>query len=1090
MRRLSGQALRHCWTVLHRLLAILIAFAVVVSLGVAVLAWRLSRGPIDMPWLAQRIEAAVNPVGTSRLQVGSAALAWEGFHAGLDSPLDIRLTDVELRRPDGSAQLAVPRAELTLSVTALFRGRLAPRTLVIEQPSLTAQRTADGALRFTVGGDAHAKPAPTQVPAGTDLEGTFAELARPPANDSSRGRGNVLSQVRLLRIQDASLVLHDDQLGVTWQAPQASLELSRLRDGGVHGTAALTLALAGQQAQLHATADLPASGTGIHIQATLSSITPAAIAPAAIAPAAIAGTAQNATASPLAPLQALDMPVQTGVELTVGPHLRILQMHLTLDGGPGTARVAGSPVPIERAVLVASGTPEHAVLQSLRLVLPGTGGTAPSTVQVHGNADRTGGRVNAQVAIAFDQLAFAALPTIWPAGLAKSTRAWIVQNIPSGVAHEGHFDFSLAAAADLSGLALTAASGAFQADGLTVHWLRPAPPILQGEALLQLVDPDRIDIKVLAGQEASSPPGASSPQGTSPSPGMLSITGGQLHFTGLTQHDQQLAMQFQIAGPVPAAVDLLRNPRLGLLARHPMPLNSPSGQVNVGLTVSFPLIARLTADQVTIAAQARLTGLHLAGIAAGRDLDQGTIDLSAGNTGLAVNGDALLAGIPVQVQASMDFRPGPPAQVVQRVTLSGRPDARQLAAAGLDPGDVLIGPVPLTATLSERRNGSGSIQAQADLTPTALSVQPLGWRKPAGTPARAEATLALDHDRLSGIDPFRVQGDRLELDGSTAFDQGRIVTLRADRILLGGTQAQGVVQFPPDGPIAASFSGPTLDLSGRFANKATTPGTSSTAPGPPWSADARFDRVILADGHDITGVSARAADDGRVLRELRLQALTGPSAPVSLTIQQTAPRAGAAPERSMTLSAGDAGALLRAVGAVQTMDGGRLAVNATYQDGQSGHPLVGTAEIDNFRLRNAVGMGKLLQAMTLYGLVQALRGPGVGFTKLTMPFRWQGGVLTIAEARAMSPSLGLTAKGWLDLDRRRADMQGTIVPAYFFNSLLGRIPLLGRLFSPERGGGLFAASYAMRGPLDDPTVTVNPLTAVTPGFLRGLFGGF
>ncbi len=889
----------------------------------------------------------------------------------------------------------------------------------------------------------------------------------------------MLSQVRLLRIQDASLVLHDDQLGVTWQAPQASLELIRLPDGGVNGTAALTLALPGQQAQLHATADLPAGGAGIHIQATLSPIIPAAIAPAAIAK-----TALNGAASPLAPLQGLDMPVQTGVDVTVGPHLSIQHMHLTLDGGPGTAQIAGSPVPVVRAVLIVSGTPEHAVLQSLRLVLPGTGGTAPSTVLVHGNADRTDGGVSAQVSIAFDQLAFAALPTIWPAALAKSTRAWIVQNIPSGVAHDGHFDFTLAAAPDLSDLALTAASGAFQADGLTVHWLRPAPPILQGEAMLQLVDPDRIDIKVMAGQEASPTPGAS------PTPDMLALTGGQLRFTGLTRQDQQLAMQFQIAGSVPAAIDLLRNPRLGLLARHPMPLRDPAGQVNVGLTVSFPLIARLTADQVTIAAQAHLTGLHLAGIVAGRDLDQGTIDLSAANSGLTVNGDALLAGIPAQLQASMDFRPGPPVQVVQRVTVSGRPDARQLAAAGLDPGDVLIGPVPLTATLSERRNGSGSIQAQADLTPTALSVQPLGWRKPPGAPARAEATLALDHDRLTGIDPFQVQGDRLELDGRAEFDQGRIVTLRADRILLGGTQAQGLVQFPLAGPISASFSGSTLDLSGRFANQAAAPDTSSTAPGPPWSGDARFDRVILAGGRSVSAMSAHAADDGQVLRELRLQARTGPSAPVSLTIQQTAPHAGAAPERSMSLSAGDAGALLRAVGAVDTVDGGRLAVNATYQDGQSGRPLVGTAEIDDFRLRNAVGMGKLLQAMTLYGLVQALRGPGVDFTRLTMPFRFQDGVLTMTEARAISPSLGLTAKGWLDFDQRRADVQGTIVPAYFFNSLLGRLPVLGRLFSPERGGGLFAASYTLRGPLDDPTVTVNPLTAVTPGFLRGLFGMF
>jgi hypothetical protein len=68
-------------------------------------------------------------------------------------------------------------------------------------------------------------------------------------------------------------------------------------------------------------------------------------------------------------------------------------------------------------------------------------------------------------------------------------------------------------------------------------------------------------------------------------------------------------------------------------------------------------------------------------------------------------------------------------------------------------------------------------------------------------------------------------------------------------------------------------------------------------------------------------------------------------------------------------------------------------------------------------------------------------------------------------------------------------MEGTIVPAYMLNSLLGNIPLLGRLFSPETGGGLFAATWRLNGPLDDPQVSVNPLAALTPGFLRGIFGG-
>jgi hypothetical protein len=109
---------------------------------------------------------------------------------------------------------------------------------------------------------------------------------------------------------------------------------------------------------------------------------------------------------------------------------------------------------------------------------------------------------------------------------------------------------------------------------------------------------------------------------------------------------------------------------------------------------------------------------------------------------------------------------------------------------------------------------------------------------------------------------------------------------------------------------------------------------------------------------------------------------------------------------------------------------------------------------------------------------------------LVAPFRLTEDTLSLTNARAFSSSLGLTAKGTVDLNQQRLAIEGTIVPAYFFNSLLGHIPLVGRLFSPEQGGGLFAANYSVRGTLGDPQVTVNPLSALTPGFLRGLFGLF
>ena len=169
--------------------------------------------------------------------------------------------------------------------------------------------------------------------------------------------------------------------------------------------------------------------------------------------------------------------------------------------------------------------------------------------------------------------------------------------------------------------------------------------------------------------------------------------------------------------------------------------------------------------------------------------------------------------------------------------------------------------------------------------------------------------------------------------------------------------------------------------------------------------------------------------------------------------------------------------------------GGRLSVAAVYRELRPGAPLLGTAELDDFAVRNAPGLGKLLQAMTLYGLVEAMQGGnGLVFTRLVAPFALTRDAIGLEDARAFSASLGLTAKGRVWRSRDLVEVEGTVVPAYFFNQLLGNIPLIGRLFSPERGGGVFAATYSVRGPRADPSVSVNPMAALTPGFLRGIFG--
>jgi hypothetical protein len=333
-----------------------------------------------------------------------------------------------------------------------------------------------------------------------------------------------------------------------------------------------------------------------------------------------------------------------------------------------------------------------------------------------------------------------------------------------------------------------------------------------------------------------------------------------------------------------------------------------------------------------------------------------------------------------------------------------------------------------------------------------------------------------------------VEAPRLQIVGRGEMVAGSPSRLLVQRLVIGaGTNLVGDVTLPAKAGQAyrVNLSGPSVDLSGVLDRHAPAkPDDGRPEPrGTPFNVDAKVDRVMLGGDRQLTGVSAVVAYDGLNPTAGRIDASAGTGA-FSLVL---APQPGG---RKLTGDAQDAGGLLRALDVMADMRGGHLTLNASYEDTKPGAPLSGTAEIEDFRIQNAPAIGKLLQAMSLYGLVEVAAGPGLGFTRLVAPFSLHNQILTLSDARAFSASLGMTAKGRLDLRRQTAAIDGTIVPAYFFNTLLGRVPLVGRLFSPEEGGGLFAASYSISGPLADPSVGVNPLSALTPGFLRGLFDIF
>ena len=1011
---------------------VLLGVLVLVLVVAGGLALRLSRGPMDVSWAVRTV---LSWSGAGHVSIGDATLGWSGWQQGAGSPVQLTIRRLDVAGPDGATGITAAEGNATLSTTGLLTGAVQPQTAELRGVHLRAQRDADGTWR----------------------------LLR-DSGSSAPGGGDTLDKLRRLSLQDATVDVDDARLG-PWRLANVQADLTRDEDGGLHGDASADAAVAGVSTRVTVHATVQPGGAS-RIEVSAGPIDPADIA---------------AAAPGLAPATALDAPVSLSGTVVLDRAFHPVTASATVAAtGAGRLAVLGGTVAFDSLSASGSfawsgGVLDRVEAARVEAVLPSGSGAPPTRLVAAGSAAREGDRVKGTVTVDLDQVALGDLPRIWPPDAARNARDWITENITAGTLRAAHFAVTLDAPSDLSDVDVTGATGQFRGEDATVHWLRPVPPVEHVTATLSLENPDTMNIVL---QPGALPPLERTADGN------LSLGGGSIRLTGLSDHDQFAAISLDLAGTVPATIALLRHPRLKLLSTHPLPFRSAAGNQTAHLDIRVPLKKDVAVDDIPIRVDMRLSRLRLMDVVAHRDITNGELLLHVSNDGLALNGRVTVAGLPGTLGASLDFRAGPPSQVLQTVTFATRPTAAQLAAAGAPVAGRLTGGASLDVSYQSRRDGAGQVALSADLREAGLDLP--GWRKAPGAPADVQAHAVLDHDRLQAVDALSAKGPGLLVRARAEMAAGQPTALVLEQAELGRTRASGRVGFGT--PLTVSATGAVLDLSPLLeggGSKGTSPGASPGAlaggPGTPFVLDASFATVVLGPNRALVGVAAHAEHDGHVLRRATLES-SGPER-VAVRIAPDGPC------RTLHGEANDAGALLRVLDVTDRIETGRVTVDGRFDDRAPGSPLVAALRAGRLHILGAPSVGKLLQAVTVYGIIDALRGPGLVFSGLDVPFRYDRDRLEITDARLVSASLGATASGRLDFGRRTVDMAGTIVPAYVLNAAPGRIPLIGRLFSAEKAGGLFAAGWKVRGPLDDPSVSVNPFTLLAPGLLRRLFTG-
>ncbi len=553
-------------------------------------------------------------------------------------------------------------------------------------------------------------------------------------------------------------------------------------------------------------------------------------------------------------------------------------------------------------------------------------------------------------------------------------------------------------------------------------------------------------------------------------------------------------IEARASGPVGNLIRMLDESSLQVAKRYGLEYADIEGVGDIDMRFLRPMKPRVEIEEIGMLFDGQFENVRLPNVIDGIDLTAQSAGFRLEDQRLKLTGEGQFGPVALNFAWNEVLEEGGLAQLDASFDMT--PDL--LNRLGYRVRQFLTGNGSVKLTATGKDGSLDRFEARTDLTQMAIDLPEIGYNKPAGKSANGvfivtQATPPNGHSYALTFNGGGLDADLAVL----TLAEGGVRRIDLKRFVLDDrADVKGEVVRSGAG-FEAVLSGSRLDLSPllRSIFRSNPQGEKRSgdeqegvkrAPLVPFpiTLDARLDTLKLGQNQTLT--SATIAIDAK------------PSGLGATQIEGQLPDAGqfrldlSAPTSSgsqvLSLYSDDAGFVMSSLFGPDTVKAGRLSaegdLTARSQGGYRGQIVL---TLDDVTLVRAPVLAQVLSLASLEGLTSVLSGGGVTFTSLDVPISIDGGKLGLREARANGPALGITVNGMIDLDARTLNLDGVLVPSYGINSVLGNVPVLGELFVGRKGEGVIGFTYSIKGELAAALVTVNPLSAVTPGIFRRIF---
>ena len=1035
----------------HIILELLATVLILSAVAIGFFVWRLTTGPIDIAFIKPTIKDALRDNDTGiNIDFEEAVLQWPD----LKGPLLLGLRGGKIYDGEGNLIVGVDSAALSLNKAKLFLAQVSPEGLILRKPSLLLHRSEDN--EFSIGLDT------VDVDDAAEGDISLDDLLDIFRKQDSKSGGE-LAKLKLVKIEDAKVMIDDKVLSQSWQIPRVDLSLRREREGmrSSFNIDLPRLPKTPTSIVPNIEGDIFAgwSGEQIQIDSVLSQFHTRFL---------------SDKIPELSFFGAHDIRVDATAKMVLGPDFSPLQAEVVMFSKNGYLNIPeygedNLDYSDFGVSAVYDGESRVASLKAVKFSLEDV--TFNAQAELKHNVGGFEAGFTAEGRLGMQEVKHSQIVPLWPKALEDdNSKEWVIDKLSKGVFHDVYTEFEVAAIVDENedlSFKLNDLIAGYDFDNLDVKYKNSMAPATNGSGKGSFdykSETIRIDLDSANILD-------------------MDVTKAELIFSNIIEAGAgQADLNIQVNGPFQSMLRYLSDDPINIELDGN--ISDVKGRINSRVRLKFPTKDDILKEEVDIDVEGEIADAYLPMVVRDLPLSGGpyTVSVKDGVFNLSGKGQLDERNIDLNYSEFL-FSEGKPYSSKTLVKMTTDNALRQ--RLGVDLSDFLSGSAFIDLTYTKRNDGSAVADVKADITEAQLYFDPFDYRKAVGEKGDVSLKAHLENEDLTKVTQLRLNAPNVALEpsvlgfkivnGQTELSSGTISAFE-----VGETRGKIDFEILTSGTLNLSMDASFLDMRPFLNDDGEGEGQDEQMP-MRISVDAA--RMRSSDGEIISQgkIFADLNRQGR-FNQLEFDAVAGDG---DLYMRFKPDASG---KRIFRLEADDAGATLQAFDLYNNVRGGKLIIYGEPVRGDSDRNLIGKARMSDFRVVQAPGLARIIGAMSLPGAAEMLAGEGLVFSKLEADFDWlsrpEGSLLVVQNGRTSGNSLGLTFEGTYDDSTNEMDIGGTIIPLSGINNLLQNIPLVGNILGGS--SGLFAATYKIRGTGKDASVSVNPLSVLAPGILRSI----